>query len=104
MTPRGPGTCLKEIIAKWLNVKTGGCGGCERLLKAMNRKGPEWCKQHLREIVPAIERNARKNPDWKARILARIPGIRAPIVAIVFLAIARAEEEIKDAAEKKANP
>jgi len=94
---KGCGTHLRDIIKGWLGTSTGGCGGCERLLKAMDRKGPEWCKRHLHEIVPTIQRNARKNRDWKARILARIPGIRAPIISIVFLAIARAEEDIREA-------
>jgi len=98
----GPGSHLKAIITKWIGTSTGGCGGCERLLKQMDQEGTAWCRQHLREIVPQIQRNAQKNPDWKARILSRIPGIRAPIIAIVFLAIARAEEEIKEAEAAKA--
>ena len=96
---QGVGDHMKAIIVRWLGVNTGGCGGCEALLKQMNDNPPEWSRQHLREILPAIERNARKSKDWKARILARIPGIRLPIVSIVFLAIARAEEDLREAEE-----
>ena len=99
----GPGSHLKIIIQSWLGANTGGCGGCEQLLQQMDSHPPEWSKQNLSTILPTIERNARKSKDWKARILARIPGIRLPIVAIVFLAIARAEEDLREAEAKKAN-
>ena len=92
----GPGSHLKQIIISWLGTGVGGCGGCEKLLADMDSWGPEGCRQRIREIAPTIQRNAAKNPDWKARILARIPGIRLPIVSIVFLAIARAEADLKD--------
>ena len=99
----GPGSHLRDIISGWLKVNTDGCGGCAKLLRAMDRRGPAWCKAHLAEIVPRIQRNASKNKDWKARILAKIPGIRAPIIAIVFLAIARAEEDLRQAEAAKAS-
>lgn len=99
----GTGTYLASIFKAWLGTGVGGCGGCEQLLKEMDSHSPEWTRQNLRTILPTIERNARKSKDWKARILARIPGIRLPIVSLIFLAAAWAEEDLKDAAEREAN-
>jgi|SRR5208283_2974396 len=95
----GSGTHLKHIIESWLGVQSGGCGGCKELLEEMDKKGPQWCRDNIDSIVPKIRHNAKRNPKWVAKILANIPGIKAPIYAIVFLAISKAEADLE--AEKK---
>ena len=95
----GVGTHTSKIIAKWLRIKTVGCGGCKALLEKLDREGPAWCRQHLRHIVPQIRANARKNEHFRARILARIPGASRPIRALVMEAIRRAEAD--EAKEKQ---
>jgi hypothetical protein len=96
----GVGTHISKLIAKWLRIKTGGCGGCKELLEKLNREGPAWCRTHLRHIVPQIRANARKNEHFRARILARIPGASRPIRALVMEAIRRAEADLKAEAQK----
>lgn len=96
----GTGTHLKQIIKGFLGVKTEGCGGCEDLLKRMDEHEPAWSRRHINEIVPVVQKNAKKNKSWKARILARIPGIRLPIHGIILLAIARAEQDLEEEASK----
>ena len=101
----GTGTYLAAIFKAWLGTGVSGCGGCEQLLKEMDSHSPEWTRQNIKTIIPTIERNARKSRDWKARILARIPGIRLPIVSLIFLAAAWADEDLREAeASKTASP
>ena len=96
----GVGTHTSKLIARWLRIKTGGCGGCKELLEKLDREGPAWCRKHLRHIVPQIRANARKNEHFRARILARIPGANRPIRALVMEAIRRAEADIAAEAQK----
>lgn len=92
----GPGTHLGNLIKTWLRVRNSGCGNCQALLAEMDANGPEWVRANLRTIMPRIRANARKNRDWKARILARIPGARWPIRALVLEACRRAEADGHD--------
>lgn len=103
---RGPGTHLKALIVGILGVRVGGCGGCQQLLEEMDNKGPQWCRANVCNIVPRIRANARKNKDWRAKILAYLPGITAPIYGLVFHAIDLAEAELaaEQAAKEQANP
>lgn len=96
----GVGTHISKLIAKWLRIKTAGCGGCKELLEQMDREGPAWCRANMRRIVPQIRANARKNENFKARILARIPGASRPIRALVLEAIRRAEADEAAEAQK----
>jgi hypothetical protein len=91
---RGVGTHLKDLIHGLLGVKTGGCGGCKQLLEDMDSKGAQWVRDNIAKIAPQIRNNAKKNKDWRARIAAHIPGVNRPIVALVFLAIKRHEDEV----------
>ena len=96
----GVGTHISKLIAKWLRIKTGGCGGCKELLEKLDSHTPAWCRKHLRHIVPQIRANARKNEHFRARILARIPGASRPIRALVLEAIRRAEADEAAEAQK----
>ena len=96
----GVGTHISKLIARWLRIKTGGCGGCKELLEKLDAHTPAWCRKHLRHIVPQIRANARKNEHFRARILARIPGASRPIRALVMEAIRRAEADEAAEAQK----
>lgn len=100
---QGAGSHLQKIIKDWLGTRVSGCGGCESLLRDMDRNPPQWTRDNLGKIIPTIRNNARKNKDWRARILANIPGVTAPIAALVLLAVRRAELEIEAEAEKAKN-
>ena len=91
----GVGTHVGFIVKRWLQIETGGCGGCRQLLEEMDSNGPAWCRANLGTIVPRIRANARRNPKWRARILARLPGAQRPILAMVRLAISRAEADLQ---------
>lgn len=97
---KGVGDHTKDIIREWLRIKTSGCGGCEELLQKMNKWGPAECRKRIHEIVPTIQKNAKRNKKWRMIILSRLPGIKLPIYGIVLLAIARAEMEAEEEALK----
>lgn len=54
----GPGTNLKKLFEQ-LDVKSGGCGGCQSLLSQMNREGPKWCRDNLDYLVEKIKENKK---------------------------------------------
>jgi hypothetical protein len=66
----------------------------------MDARGPDWVRANLKTILPQIRANARNNENWKARILARLPGARMPIRAMVMHAVKLAEADL--AGEQKA--
>ena len=96
----GVGSHLSKLIKRWLRIKTGGCGGCKALMDEMDAKGPAWVRANLKTILPQIRANARKNENWRARILARLPGARMPIRAMVLRAVKLAEADLTE--EQKA--
>ena len=95
----GPGSHLAKIIKRWLRLKSDGCGGCQATLEEMDRQGTAWCRKHLRHLVAQVRTNARKAPEWRARILVRIPGAQRPIRAMILRAIELSERDLTQ--EKK---
>jgi len=94
---KGAGTHAAAIFKKIFgDGPAGGCGGCQSLLDEMDREGPAWCRSHMRKIVSKIRQNAKKFPNWRARMLARMPGVQAPIWALVLVAVTRAESELQE--------
>lgn len=55
---RGPGTELKKLLSI-LGIKPGSGCGCNPVAMKMNWHGKAWCREHMGEIVDAMEREAR---------------------------------------------
>ena len=74
-----------------------GCG-CTSQITRLNRNGPQWCREHLDEIVDdlaaEIDKRARDNPSWAVR-LGTLPGRRRALRLMVIVAIRRAERDLK---------
>jgi hypothetical protein len=96
------GDHLAVLIKWWLRLRSSGCGSCQATLDYMNQLGPAGCRQHLGHLVVQIRTNARKNKHWRARILARLPGAKRPIKAMVMHAILLAEADEQKAKEEAA--
>jgi hypothetical protein len=86
----GPGTFLKQAIARWTGEDPDGECGCGDWIRAMNRHGPVWCRNHLRQIVRHIREEA-KDRGWMLTLVAAIPGVRWPIRHLVLTAIEQSE-------------
>ena len=70
----GPGTELKRLLRLFLLKPIGACK-CNQRAQLMDIQGPDWCQEHLEEIVGWLREEAtnRKLPfmDSAARILIK---------------------------------
>ncbi len=82
-TTTGPGTHLKNML-KWFNIhaKEKGCK-CAHWEKKMNQ-GPQWCRDHMQEILDHLAKEAKKR---------RLPFVRLAAEKMVGLAIRKAEKD-----------
>lgn len=55
---RGPGTELKRLLSHIGIHATGTCS-CNAMAKQMDREGPDWCREHMEEIVDVMEKEAK---------------------------------------------
>ncbi|MGI9460293.1 MAG: hypothetical protein ACR2NF_09865, partial [Pirellulales bacterium] len=79
----GPGTHLKNML-KWFNIhaKEKGCK-CAHMEKKMNQ-GPQWCRDHMQEILDHLAKEASRR---------KLPFIRLAAEKMVDLAIRKAEKD-----------
>jgi hypothetical protein len=75
--PVGVGTELKRLIAKLGIHPTPRCK-CNQRAMAMDAAGPDWCEQHIEEIVGWLGEEANNR---------RLPFVRAAGKLLVKLAI-----------------
>jgi hypothetical protein len=88
----GAGTHLHAIFKEWFHQDyRPGCG-CREIVQHMDKKGPVWCRDHVKMIAGKI-RAEIKNRGWWGRVAVLIPGVRRPIKWIVLEAIRRAEAD-----------
>ena len=91
----GPGTELKALLARLVIVASQGCA-CNSMAAKMDRYGPQWCREHIEEIVDVMEREAarRKAGGKRSRLplLLRLPFWRTIARNRVLVAIARSVE------------
>ncbi len=82
-TTTGPGTHLKNMLA-WFNIKAKekGCK-CGHMEKKMNQ-GPQWCRDHMQEILDHLAKEAKKRG---------LPFVRLAAEKMVGLAIRKAEKD-----------
>jgi len=72
---RGVGTELHSILDWWGFRPTKSCQ-CKALQRYYNQKGPDWCQEHLDEIVDQILREAGKRKvNWWQGIQQIIPTL-----------------------------
>lgn len=57
--PIGPGTELKLILKRLLIEPKGNCK-CNQRAKEMDANGPDWCEEHIEEIIDWLEEEAKK--------------------------------------------
>lgn len=78
----GPGTELAKLL-KWFNIhaKEGGCG-CKSMQKKMDKGGPQYCRDHKKEILAHLEKEAKKRG---------LPFIKLAASKLIDLAIRRSE-------------
>lgn len=83
-TTIGPGTHLKNMLA-WFNIKAKekGCK-CAHMEKKMNQNGPQWCRDHMQEIVDHLAKEAKKR---------KLPFVRLAAEKLVRMAIRKAEKD-----------
>ncbi len=62
---------------------------CDKYIRRMNRYGVAWARKHFAVIVEKLRREATRRRWW--RLLARLPGVRFPLRAMVREAIRRSE-------------
>ncbi len=79
----GPGTELKALL-KWLRMAITPDCTCEAHARKMDREGPDWCEQHLDEIVGWLRKEAERR---------RLPFLTPIARRIVMTAIGRARRK-----------
>lgn len=85
----GAGTHLHRIIARRFGEDAiSGCK-CEKWIKKMDRLGVGWTRKHMPQLIQKM-RNEAIDRGWR---MARAPGARLGLRAIVELAIVRAEKD-----------
>jgi hypothetical protein len=72
----GPGTELKNLLRNFGITPTEGCG-CNGHAAVMNAEGPDWCWEHLEEIIDWMEKEAKKRGLPFVRLASRILVKRA---------------------------
>jgi len=55
----GPGTILKATLAR-LGIKPGPGCKCHARAIVMDKQGPDWCQEHLEEIVGWLKEEAQR--------------------------------------------
>lgn len=89
------GDHLERLVSSWLGVeKWAGCG-CTSLRDEMNTHMARWASlpANFNRIVNKMVATAKKNPDWRQRILGYLPGVSRPVRALVWTAIYLAERD-----------
>jgi hypothetical protein len=93
------GEHLHAMVKQILRIDFWAGCGCKELAEEMDSHEPAWTLQpaNFKRIVNKMRTTAKRAPKWKLRILARLPGARFPIRAMVREAVRRAEADlIKD--------
>lgn len=98
-THGGPGTELTAMFAA-LGIEYTPTCTCRATARKMDERGPQWCRDHLEEIVDALAKEvkarkkapAKKGASLAERALRVVPFSRAAARIAVARAIARAEE------------
>jgi len=71
----GPGSCLKKILSRFGLEPTPGCH-CAARAAEMDSRGPDWCQDHIEDIVGWLgQESARRSLPFNrpaARILIRL--------------------------------
>lgn len=57
--PPGPGTQLKAMLALFGIHATERCA-CRRMAAKMDREGPQWCREHIGEIVDVMRTESNR--------------------------------------------
>lgn len=77
---QGPGTRLAIVLRK---MGFHVCDGCRSMVVRMDRNGPEWCVEHIDEILASMENGSR---DPKSNPLG-IPYLEWPAKRLVLFCI-----------------
>lgn len=99
------GEHLHELVKTWLRLDFWEGCGCKELAAEMDRHPPEWSlkPRNFTRIVSKMRATVRKAPKWRVRIMARIPGVKFPIRAMVREAVRRAQADLDDP-DKEVSP
>ena len=73
----GPGSELKKLLGKVGIHATPNCK-CNKYMREMNDKGPDWCEQNIETIVDWMQEEAKK----RHLPFIRIAGKRITVFAI----------------------
>jgi len=106
MPVSGAGDQLHRIIKRWTGEDIEAGCQCRSRIVEMNVRGPQWCRENVERIVnwliEEIERRLTrakengKRSRWWLRIGGMgLPGRRAVLRRMVFLAVGRAERDIE---------
>ena len=102
---QGVGTELRDIFHWWGFRATKSCR-CKTLRRRYDKNGPDWCQEHINEIVDQIiQEAAKRNVDWQHGVRHLLPSLplilpeflqRLALTQIVQICINRAKEKIKN--------
>jgi hypothetical protein len=67
----GPGTELKRMLAA-IGIQASGACKCKQRAIAMDAAGPDWCNEHIDEIVGWLEEEAHRRKLPFVRLAAKI--------------------------------
>lgn len=81
----GAGTELTTILRS-LGIAKEGCSGCSGMAGKMDRRGPQWCRDNIDEILDHMAKQATKR---------KLPFVAWGAKRMVTLAIHRAERKLK---------
>jgi hypothetical protein len=89
----GPGTALQGLLKRRFGVVFESNCGCRAMVDRMNRWGPSSCREHLDEIVEALQSEfaRRREKQLLPRKLALIPFSRVIARVLVKRACKLAE-------------
>jgi hypothetical protein len=70
----GPGTALKDSLARFGFKETEGCG-CGAHAATMDKRGPDWCEENIETIVGWLRESAEKQrlpfSAWLAKLFVK---------------------------------
>jgi hypothetical protein len=81
----GVGTELKKLFSVMRIKQQTGCG-CRQLEKALNKRGPVWCRENTASIAKKLERQAAK---------LELPFNRVVALVLIRLAISITERKLR---------
>jgi hypothetical protein len=93
----GTGWHLHKLVVMRLHIDFWEGCGCKELAAEMDRHPPAWSlkPRNFTRIVNKMRAAAKRAPNWKVRLISRMPGVTFPIRSLVREAVRLAQADLE---------